>query len=191
MSLFGSSPDDSTLQNSRSQKEQRSLFDDEQAPQAKSHASLFDDNGDNGDSPWSMPAPKKAGRRDLVKTLLPGTSVPDSYIDAYDVLLDSGYRTPAGTISASGVKRILEGAELEKGEEERIFKLISGGQDLDSGLGRNETNVLFALIGLSQEKEEATLDGVDERRARECDQYDYHSEFSNSCQDRQVSRNLH
>ena len=191
MSLFGSSPDDSTLQTSRAQKEQRSLFEHEQAPQAKSHASLFDDNGDNGDLPWSMPAPKKAGGGDLVKSLLPGTSVPDSYIDAYDVLLGSGYRTPAGTINASGVKRILEGAELEKGEDERILELISGGQDLDSGLGRNETNVLLALIGLSQEKEEATLDGVDERRARERDHYMYHSEFSSSCDDHQVSRNLH
>lgn len=169
MSLFGSSPDDSSLQDSHAKKEHTSLFDDEQAPGAKSHASLFDDNGDNTDSPWSMPTPKKAGRNDLVKSLLPNTAVPESYINAFDTLLESDYKTQSGTISAGGAKRLLEEAKLEKSEQERILKLISSGQDLTHGLGRNEANVLFALIGLSQEKEEATLDGVDERRSREFD----------------------
>ena len=168
MSLFGSSPDDSSLQNSDAQKEQKSLFDDEQASGAKSHASLFDDNGDNVDSPWSMPTPKKAGRGDLVKSLLPAAAVPESYIDAYDALLDSEYRTDSGTISSSGARKLLEGTGLEEAEQDRILKLVNSGQDLASGLGRNETHVLFALIGLAQEKEEATLDGVDERRARKC-----------------------
>ena len=171
MSLFGSSPDDSNLQDSYAQKDQKTLFDDEQAPGPKSHASLFEDNADSGESPWSMPTPKKPGRGDPVKNLLPVEAVPESYVDAYDTLLDSEYRTSSGAISASAVRKTLEGSELEKGEQEKIYKLISNGRDLASGIGPNETNVLFALIGLSQEKEEATLDGVDERRARKCGQY--------------------
>ncbi len=166
--MFGSSPDDSSLQDSSAQKGSKSLFDDDHAPEAKSHTSLFDDNEDNIESPWSIPAPKKAGRENLVRSLLPAAVVPESYIDAYDVLLDSEYRTNSGTVSTSGAKKLIEGTGLEKVEQERILKLVSGGKDLTNGLGRNEYNVLLALIGLSQEKEEATLDGVDERRARRC-----------------------
>lgn len=168
MSLFGSSPDDSSLQDSSAQKGSKSLFDDDHAPGAKSHTSLFDDNEDSNESPWSIPTPKKAGRENLVRSLLPAAAVPESYIDAYDVLLDSEYRTDAGTVSTSGAKKLIAGTGLEKVEQERILKLVSGGKDLPNGLGRNEYNVLLALIGLSQEKEEATLDGVDERRARRC-----------------------
>jgi len=168
MSLFGSSPEDSSLQDSSVQKSSKSLFDDDHAPGAKSHASLFDDNEDNVDSPWSIPTPKKTGSGNLVRSLLPAAAVPESYIDAYDVLLDSEYRTDSGTVSTSGAKKLLEGTGLEKIEQERILKLVSGGKDLTNGLGRNEYNVLLALVGLSQEQEEATLDGVDERRARRC-----------------------
>ena len=167
MSLFGSSPDHSDLQDSRTAtKDQKSLFDDEQGPGARSHASLFDDNGGSGDSPWSMPASKKAGKSDLVKSLLPATAVPDSYVDAYDLLLDSEYKTPSGRINSDGARKLLaEGTGLEKAEQDRIFNIVSGGQDSGIEYGRNEINVLIALLGLSQEQEEATLDGVDERRA--------------------------
>jgi len=168
MSLFGSSPDDSSLQDSGAQKGSNSLFDDDHAPGAKSHGSLFDDNEHNIDSPWSIPTPKKTGRGNLARSLLPAAAVPESYIDAYDVLLDSEYRTDSGTVSTSGAKKLLEGTGLEEVEQERILKLVSGGKDLPNGFGRNEYNVLLALIGLSQEKEEATLDGIDERRARRC-----------------------
>lgn len=179
MSLFGSSPDDSSLQDSSAQKGSKSLFDDDHVPEAKSHTSLFDDNEDNIESPWSIPTPKKAGRENLVRTLLPAAAVPESYIDAYDILVDSEYRTNSGTVSTSGVKKLIEGTGLEKVEQERILKLFSGGKDLTTGLGRNEYNILLALIGLSQENEEATLDGVDERRARRC-QTIYDRGFSSS-----------
>ena len=156
MSLFGSSPPESAPE----AHTKSSLFDDETKPGAKSGSGLFDDDGAHGDSPWSMPTPKKGGRGDLVKTLLPASDVPESYIDAFDVLANSEHKAGGGQISIFGVKKLLEGARYNT---ERILGLVTGGKDV-AALGRNEFNVLMALIGLAQEGEEATLDGVDERR---------------------------
>lgn len=164
MSLFGSSPDDSSLANPAAQSEHKSLFDETQRPGASSSASLFDDNADSGPSPWSFPTPKKPGRSDLVKTLLPASNVPESYIDAYDVLLESGYKMASGSVSLSGAKMVFEGSGLAAAEQSRILSLVTGGEEFQGGLSRSEFNVLVALTGLSQENEEATLDGVDERR---------------------------
>lgn len=113
-----------------------------------------------------MPAKKKAGKSDLVKGLLPAAAVPESYVDAFDGLLASEYKVSSGKISSSGARKLLaEGTGLEEVEQDRIFNIVSGGQDAGVGLGQNEINVLIALLGLAQEHEEATLDGVDERRA--------------------------
>lgn len=168
MSLFGSSPDDSSLSAQQARPDQNSsLFDDEQAPGAKSGSSLFDDEGNNGASPWDMPTPKKAGRSDLVKRLLPPSDVPESYIDAFDALRETNYKAEGGQIKIAGAQHLFEGCGLDALEQDRILKLVSGGQD--TGLGRSEFNVLLALIGLSQEREEASLDSVDERRRSEQD----------------------
>lgn len=167
MSLFGSSPDNSSSSKPPAASEPKSLFDDEQNPGAASNSSLFDDQSGNGDSPWNMPTPKKSGKGDLVKTLLPASDVPESYIDAYDILLESGYREGAGLVSLSGAKKSLGGSGLNGEEQKRIFNIVTGGQEPAGGLTRNQYNVLLALTGLSQEKEEATLDGVDERRKSE------------------------
>ena len=156
MSLFGSSPPESAPE----PQSKSSLFDDEQGAGAKSGSGLFDDDGTNGDSPWSMPTPKKGGKEDLLKTLLPASNVPESYIDAFDVLANSDHKAEGGRIGIGGVKKLLEG---NRSEYDRIMGLVTGGKDVTS-LGRNEFNVLVALIGLAQEGEEATLDGVDERR---------------------------
>lgn len=164
MSLFGSSPDDSSLANQASQSEHKSLFNETQRPGATSNASLFDDNADSGPSPWSFPTPKKQGRSDLVKTLLPASDVPESYIDAYDILLESGYKVASGSVSLSGAKLVFNGSGLAVAEQTRILSLVTGGEEFRGGLSRSEFNVLVALTGLSQENEEATLDGVDERR---------------------------
>lgn len=168
MSLFGSSPDDSSVP-SHSQPQSKSLFEDGPTPGAASNASLFTDDDDgSGPSPWALPTPKKAGRSELVKTLLPASAVPESYIDIFDTLLDSGDRLGSG-ISLTGVKKLLEGSGLDPAEQARVLNLvIPGGKEGAGGLGRSEFNVLLALIGLSQEDEEATLDGVDERRKSEC-----------------------
>ena len=163
MSLFGSSPDDSSLSAAPARSDQKSsLFDDEQRPSTKSGNSLFDDEGTNGDSPWSMPTSKRASKSDLIKTLLPASDVPESYTDAFDTLLEAGYKAEGGKVGVAGTKRLFEGSGVDATTQDRILKLVTGGQE--SAMGRNEFNVLLALIGLSQENEEASLDSVDERR---------------------------
>jgi sorting nexin-8 len=102
----------------------------------------------------------------VVKTLLPTTDVPESYIDAYDLVLDSGDRV-AG-LSLTNVREILTTSELKSGDQVKILNLvIPNGLENPGGLGRNEFNVLLALVGLSQEGEEVTFDAVDERRKSE------------------------
>lgn len=111
-----------------------------------------------------MPTPKKAARRELVKNLLPATDVPESYIDAYDKLLESNNRVGAG-VGLTGVKNILQSSELNATAQSQVLNLVvPGGQESANGLTRSEFNVLLALLGLGQEGEDMTLDGVDERR---------------------------
>jgi len=161
MSLFGSSPDDSGLAARSEQKS--SLFDNGETSGAKSEPGLFDNDGANGDSPWNMPTPKKGSKGDMVKSLLPGPDVPKSYIEAFDVISDSEYKTERGKISTEGVTKLLQSSKIGAVEQDRIVKLVIGDR-LAASLGRNEFNVLLALIGLTQENEESTLDSVDERR---------------------------
>ena len=163
MSLFGSSPDDSSLSAQPARPNQKSsLFDDEQRQDTKSGTSLFEDEGTNGGSPWDMPTPKRPGKSDLVKKLLPASDVPESYIDAFDALRETSYKAEGGQIGIAGAQKLFEGSGLDASEQDRILKLVTSGQG--TGLARNEFNVLLALIGLSQESEEISLDSVDERR---------------------------
>src|SRR3954468_22009663 len=99
MSLFGD--DDAPHA-----KQSSSLFDDDPKPAGKTGNSLFADDVDDNDSPWGFPTPKKAGREALVKSLLPADEVPDSYIDAFDALLEAGHRAGNG-VSVEGVKTLL------------------------------------------------------------------------------------
>ncbi|MCJ1319606.1 Sorting nexin mvp1 [Xylographa vitiligo] len=160
MSLFGSSPDESSQHISQS----KSLFDDEPTPDTAINSSLFaDETGASDGSPWGMPTPKKAARSDLVKTLLPASDVPESYIDAYDAVLDSGDRAGAG-INIDAATKMLQSSKIRSTEQGRLLQLVTAGGSSGASLSRSEFNVLLALIGLAQENEEATLDGVDERR---------------------------
>ena len=160
--MFGSSPPEEPSQSTRSGKSQ-SLFDDDR-PAGAANSSLFDDGDGNGPSPWDMPTPKKSTKADMVKTLLPATSVPEGYIDAFDVVLEAGFEAGASSITLAGARRLFESSGLHVDEQARIVNLVTGGQEPSGGLGRSEFNVLVALIGLAQEREELTLDGVDERR---------------------------
>ena len=163
MSLFGSSPDDSSPANPPAHPQSKSLFDDEPTPGSTANASLFADDADNGNgSPWGLPTPKKAARGDLIKNLLPASDVPESYIDTFDTILDSGDRSGSG-VSLEGVKKLLASSKISESEQERLLKLVTP-NGIANGLSRSEFNVLLALLALSQEGEEATLDGVDERR---------------------------
>ncbi|KAL8835761.1 MAG: hypothetical protein Q9170_003193 [Blastenia crenularia] len=159
MSLFGSSPPEEQTRQGKSQ----TLFDDERTSGA-ANSSIFDDGDGSGPSPWDMPTPKKPAKGDVVKTLLPATDVPESYVDAFDTILESGYRASASSITLAGARKLFEGTGVDADEQARIIHIVTGGQEPAGGLGRTQFNVLVALTGLAGEHEEATLDGVDERR---------------------------
>ena len=161
MSLFG----DDDLP---SQPKQSALFDDDPKPTGRAGSSLFADHfNDGADSPWTFPTPKKAARGTLVKTILPATDVPESYIDVYDTLLASGDRMGAG-ISLAGVKKLLDESGLHADTQAKILDIVvHPGRDSTAGFGRSEFNVLLALIGLAQEGEDVTLDSVDDRKRSE------------------------
>jgi sorting nexin-8 len=166
MSLFGDFPDDPP-----SRTKQSTLFDNDRPAAAnRSTSSLFADDLDNSagaDSPWAFPTPKKAGRAQLVKNLLPATEVPESYIDTFDALIASGDKLGAG-LSLDGVKKLLRESGLGPDVQARILGIVlPSGEESTEGLGRGEFSVLLALIGLAQEGDEVTLDGVDERRRSE------------------------
>ena len=158
MSLFGEESPPAAPTKSKT------LFGEEPSA-AASTSSLFAD--DSKESPWSMPTPKKQARQSMVKNLLPATDVPESYVDAYDAVLDAYDKTGVG-ISLTAAKNILNSTNLSSDAQSRILNfVVPGGQENSNGLGRSEFNVLLALIGLAQEGEEITLDGVDERRRSE------------------------
>lgn len=165
MSLFGDDDAETPTRSTQSS----TLFGEEPKQTKTTSSSLFADDFDdstNGSSPWSMPTPKKAARGNLVKNLLPASAVPESYIDAFDRLLDAGDRAGSG-VSVNGVKKLMQSGGLGHDQQGTILDVVTAGQDVASegrGLGRNEFNVLMALVGLAQEGEELTLDGVDERR---------------------------
>ncbi|KAJ4290310.1 Sorting nexin mvp1 [Kalmusia sp. IMI 367209] len=158
MSLFG----DDDLR-PRPKQQSSSLFDDDPKPTGNS---LFADDFQGDESPWSFPTPKKAGRGSLLKSLLPASVVPDSYVDAFDRVLESGERTGSG-VSVAEVKKLLGSAGLSSDRESKIWEIVSQPEQESAGLGRNEFNVLYALVGLAQEGYDVTelgLDSVDERK---------------------------
>ncbi|CAK7232138.1 Sorting nexin mvp1 [Sporothrix curviconia] len=187
MSLFGTSPPDEPANPSMHSSFARSrhgLFDDEGGISRTNSDHLFDaeddDDGetehgnnsnsnghdDGGGSPWDMPSPrKKKTRAELLRSLLPASDVPESYMDAFDAAVSEDAGGNGKAVSSGGVARALAAAKLEADSQAAVMNVISPG---DSGeamaLGRNEFNVLLALIGLAQEGEVVSLDGVDERR---------------------------
>lgn len=160
MSLFGD--DDFSTR----PKQSSNLFDDDPKPASKSSNSLFADDSFGDDAPWGFPTPKKAARGSLVKSLLPASDVPDSYIDAFDTLLESDGSAGNG-ISVPVIKKLLGESGIPSDVQAKILEIVSSpGQD-SAGVGRNEFNVLYAMIGLAQEGEDITLDSVDERKRSE------------------------
>jgi len=169
MSLFGSSPtEDSPGLGSSTGPARRGgagLFDDDSGSGTpKPSNSLFADDNDSHDSPWDMPTPRKQqSRADLIRNLLPGNDVPDEYIETFDtVVREDG---SGGQVTSGGVAKLFATARLGADAQARIMSLVAPGGG-DVLLGRNEFNVLLALVGLAQEGEVISLDGVDERRKR-------------------------
>ncbi|KAF3770421.1 hypothetical protein M406DRAFT_344168 [Cryphonectria parasitica EP155] len=163
MSLFGTSPpDESPSMHSSFARSRASLFDEEDsmtASQTQSASnSLFQDDA----SPWDMPTPRKQkSRADLLRNLLSAADAPDSYIETFDTVVRDG--GGGANVSSAGVSRVLAAAALDADAQAKIMSIIApaGGE---VALGRNEFNVLLALVGLAQEGETVSLDSVDERR---------------------------
>ncbi|PTB65048.1 hypothetical protein BBK36DRAFT_1169827 [Trichoderma citrinoviride] len=168
MSLFGDEPTDNgpalgsspPRRSGAAARAAGGLFDDEPAS-GRNSSSLFDD-GSGASSPWDMPTPRKQqSRAELIRNLLPASDVPDSYIETFDaVVREDGHD---GRVTAAGIAKLFAVARLEADAQARIMSLVApGGSDVS--LSRNEFNVVLALIGLAQEGDDISLDGVDERR---------------------------
>ncbi|KAK4196431.1 putative sorting nexin mvp-1 [Triangularia verruculosa] len=167
MSLFGSSPPEASpgIGSSHFANSKASLFDDESPMTKSTSTALFaDDDAGSDSSPWDMPTPRKHHTRaGLIRNLLPASDVPDSYTEVFDgVSREDG---SGGRITSGGIARTLAAAKLGADAQARIMGIVAppGGSEGIS-LERGEFNVLLALIGLAQEGETVSLDGVDERR---------------------------
>jgi sorting nexin-8 len=179
MSLFGDEPTDDgpTLGSTPTPRAGSGggggggLFDDEPASGRNSSNSLFDDNS-GASSPWDMPTPRKQlSRAELIRSLLPASDVPESYIGAFDVVV--GEDGQDGQVTAAGIAKVFAIARLDADAQARIMSLVAPGEGSDVLLARNEFNVVLALIGLAQEGDIISLDGVDERRRSELKAYSY------------------
>ncbi|RYP92146.1 hypothetical protein DL770_001727 [Monosporascus sp. CRB-9-2] len=167
MSLFGTSPaDEAPPANSSAGRTRNWLFDDNEGSMTQSGSdALFDDDGLGGGrsgSALGIPTARKPGSRaDLLRNLLAGTEVPDSYIETFDsAIREDG---EGGKVTSSGVTKTLAAAKLSADDQACIMGIVAPAGS-DAPIGRNEFNVLLALIGLAQEGESVTLDGVDERK---------------------------
>ncbi|GAP88825.1 putative sorting nexin mvp-1 [Rosellinia necatrix] len=170
MSLFGTSPTDESpplhdgTAAAMTTKSRVSLFDDDDSGSLNRSTSdtLFNDDDDNNRSPWDMPTPRKQrSRAELLRGLLAGVRVPDSYTEAFDDALaqeDGG----SGTVAHGGVAKTFAAAKLDTDQQIRIMNILAPSGEVS--LGREEFNVLLALIALTQEGEPVSLDSVDERR---------------------------
>ena len=166
--MFGESPPETP--SAGNQSKAAGLFgDDSSNIRAATSSGLFEDSNNNttDDSPWSLPTPKKQNRSNFVKTLLPASQVPDSYVNAYDNLLSAGEGQGNG-VSLSAVHKVLQSSQIKASDQDRILSIVlPSKQESTSALERGEFNVLLALVGLAQEEEDIGLDAVDERRKRE------------------------
>lgn len=165
MSLFGEpEADESPSMTSSFARSRQSLFDEDDS----NSNSLFQDDdvaGSGTASPWDMPTPRKQhSRADILRNLLPASDVPDSYIETFDsVVRENG---SGGKVASGGVMRVLAAAKICADDQARIMGIIAPGGG-EVALGRNEFNVFLGLIGLAQEHEAISLDGIDERRRSE------------------------
>lgn len=158
MSLFGTSPPG----DSPASPTTRTLFTDE-TPKS---SSLFDDDdgGGGGDahSPWGAQSPRRP--RADTRSLLRPSDVPGSYIEAFDRVLEEDDGGALGRVGAAGVGRVFAAGRVSAERREEILGIVGAGGE---GMGRNEFNVLLALVGLVQEGGRVSLDAVEERRGGE------------------------
>ncbi|CUS14407.1 unnamed protein product [Tuber aestivum] len=157
MSLFGDSPPG---------RSRSSLFADEEFESAP--GSLFDSGADAWHSAGLPAARRGAPPADISKTLLTkeNANIPERYDFLYESFLDQFRNLDGGGVSLAGVKQVLKEADADGyGIEDKILGiLMKGGK---RGIGREEFYVLLALVGLEQQGEEVTIDGVDDLRRSE------------------------
>lgn len=150
MSLFGTSPPGESPADSTS----RNLFDDD-APKS---SSLFDDD-DDAPSPWEAPSPRRP--RANTRSLLRPSDVPSSYNEVFDRVLEEDHSGGLGRIGSAGVGRVFAAGRVSAERREEILGIVGAGE----AMGRNEFNVLLALVGLVQEGGKVSLEAVEDRRA--------------------------
>lgn len=141
-----------------------SLFGD--SPPGRSRSSLFADPGFDDSAPSTWPSRRPASV-EVVRTLLTSENadLPNIYTFFYDSFATQ-FRSGDGMgVSADGVRRLLDESEVDDENMERIWSIVmKGGKE---SIGRDEFNVLLAFVGLAQEGDEVTIDGVDDRRKGE------------------------
>jgi hypothetical protein len=169
MSLFGEpEADESPSMHSSFARSRQSLFDEDSNNPSNSNSIFQDDDlhGSGTASPWDLPTPRKQhSRADILRNLLPASDAPDSYIETFDsVVREEG---SGGKVTSGGVMRVLAAAKTGADDQARIMGIIAPGGG-EVALGRNEFNVFLGLVGLAQEHETISLDGIDERRRSEC-----------------------
>jgi sorting nexin-8 len=171
MSLFGADPPMTTP--TRRAKASASLFadDDDAGPASAAATAGSALTASSPLSSWTpVPSAKRASMRGaaLLRSLVPPGQAPDEYVDAYDRLAAEN-KTGGGGVDAATVRDVLVQSAVGDDAAAQIRKTVMPDESRD--LGRAEVNVLFAMIGLAQEGEDVTLDGVDERRRSELPGY--------------------
>ncbi|KAI0017553.1 hypothetical protein F4780DRAFT_772241 [Xylariomycetidae sp. FL0641] len=168
MALFGDSPPHASAAPADPimDKSRNSLFADDGPMTRSTSDTLFNDDDLSGSghaSPWDLPNPRKQqSRAEVIRSLLAGVQVPEVYVEAFDqAVAEDGSN---GTVSSAGISKTLSNAELRHEDQAQIMGIFAPGFRDEVAVGRNEFNVLLALIGLAQEGEAISLDGVDERR---------------------------
>ncbi|PHH61617.1 hypothetical protein CDD81_8132 [Ophiocordyceps australis] len=141
-----------------------SIFDQ---PPAASNG-LFDDDASDSrhddSSPWDMPTPRRLqSRANVIGNMLPVSDVPTGYAEIFETVMRQDGQD--GRVTASAISKLFATSRLAPESQVRIMSLLGQSDDgSDASLGPAEFNVLLALIGLAQEGEVISLDGVDERR---------------------------
>jgi sorting nexin-8 len=158
MSLFGDENDDTPSSPSHRRATSKSLFSDNpQSTPRKATNSLFADaETHDDDDNWGFTPTRKAARV-TARTLLAGADVPEQYDTIWQSLASH-----EEVVGRGDLKDILSEANVQSEATEAIFKVLGGGKEF----GQGEFNVFLALVGLAQEREDVTLDGVDERKSR-------------------------
>jgi sorting nexin-8 len=97
-------------------------------------------------------------RKAEIGTLLDGADIPDAYVDTFEAYANNGL------VSMSAFQELMRAAQLSDSNAERILSLVLPGDSSTAGLSRAKLNVALALIALSQQGEELSLDAVDDMR---------------------------